>query len=479
MADLHRAVKAFEANDLAACRRELAAVWKQTRHPRLGPLVAALDGKTSALVAELGGLSSRVAAERVAALAPWDAPAIEEALFRVLEAPPWRALSAAPFFSQAVKALSHSEGARLLALGERYSDVIPTSAGHRYGKLMVRAGKAARKKQWPELASEPLDALEKALVGKAVPKSRTLEQLYAAVYAAPTDDGPRRVLADALLEAGDPRGELIALQLSGGDPERVEALLKKHGEKWLGPLAKGVNPEFVRWRAGFPEAVGLFRSLALLPKAVGHAEWATVRHAHLAVDRWTQAKARAQLVELLTSPHCRALESVRWLRPDVMVEVAARKPRWRHVGVSLNAYGIDGLLEGLELPDCLADFPALHTLDVELGDSEANLKWVFDPKVAARVSRLRFVSPGDAAQRLWKWAAAAGFAELELAVGYEPREPEVHSAGERLVFRRGKSGELDQLTVTERPVNEYFESAARSLAAFRAAWQAGRRSATN
>jgi hypothetical protein len=48
------------------------------------------------------------------------------------------------------------------------------------------------------------------------------------------------VLADALLEHGDPRGELIALQLAGTDGDRqldrIDQLLRAHGKAWLGSL---------------------------------------------------------------------------------------------------------------------------------------------------------------------------------------------------------------------------------------------------
>jgi len=77
----------------------------------------------------------------------------------------------------------------------------------------------------------------------ARPRRRDLDALYAAVYAAPDDDAPRAVLADALQDAGDPRGELIALQLRehAGDAtdemrERARALVQKHGKTWLGEL---------------------------------------------------------------------------------------------------------------------------------------------------------------------------------------------------------------------------------------------------
>src|ERR1043165_4092328 len=63
----------------------------------------------------------------------------------------------------------------------------------------------------------------------------------------PDDDTPRLVLADWLQDRGDPRGELIALdiercRLREGDPRHAELwqrerrLLCEHSFDWLGPL---------------------------------------------------------------------------------------------------------------------------------------------------------------------------------------------------------------------------------------------------
>ena len=95
-----------------------------------------------------------------------------------------------------------------------------------------------------ELADFDLELLPAATAKPvARPRRRDLEALHAAVYAAPDDDAPRAVLADALQDAGDPRGELIALQLRehAGDAtsemrERARALVRKHGKTWLGEL---------------------------------------------------------------------------------------------------------------------------------------------------------------------------------------------------------------------------------------------------
>ena len=73
-------------------------------------------------------------------------------------------------------------------------------------------------------------------------------ELLAAIHAAPDDDEARRVYADALIERGDPRGELIVLQLrrAAGDASEREnelerALLKRYASGWLGPIAHLVD----------------------------------------------------------------------------------------------------------------------------------------------------------------------------------------------------------------------------------------------
>lgn len=83
------------------------------------------------------------------------------------------------------------------------------------------------------------------------------EGLLADVLARPDDDEARLVLADALMERGDPRGELIALQCAKVETDdgrdRAEALLAEHVDRWtegLGP--RSLTYEF---RRGFVDKV--------------------------------------------------------------------------------------------------------------------------------------------------------------------------------------------------------------------------------
>lgn len=75
------------------------------------------------------------------------------------------------------------------------------------------------------------------------------EALLAAILADPSDDAPREVLADKLLDLGDPRGEFILVQLAlsravPGSEARARlaaasaALEKRYGAAWRRPVAQ-------------------------------------------------------------------------------------------------------------------------------------------------------------------------------------------------------------------------------------------------
>jgi uncharacterized protein (TIGR02996 family) len=75
------------------------------------------------------------------------------------------------------------------------------------------------------------------------------------VAAAPEDLAPRLVLADWLLERGDPWGELIALQNRPADAAGAARLAALHADtSWLGAL----HDTFIRWRfeRGLPVGFG-------------------------------------------------------------------------------------------------------------------------------------------------------------------------------------------------------------------------------
>jgi hypothetical protein len=71
-----------------------------------------------------------------------------------------------------------------------------------------------------------------------------IAELFQQVYANPDDDHVRQVLSDALVLIGDPRGELIQLQLqpSADLERRAMQLIQRHGLTWLGGLRGAVVP---------------------------------------------------------------------------------------------------------------------------------------------------------------------------------------------------------------------------------------------
>lgn len=116
------------------------------------------------------------------------------------------------------------------------------------------------------------------------------QALYAAVYADPEADAPRRVLADYLQAQGDPRGEFIALQLlEAPSPEqraREQELLQLHGKRWsaqLSPLLE--STEFAR---GFPSWArvrsGRLTDLHAACRAQTQGRWRTLEQLELVAE---------------------------------------------------------------------------------------------------------------------------------------------------------------------------------------------------
>lgn len=145
-----------------------------------------------------------------------------------------------------------------------------------------------------EVAAE-LEDLELALrkakprpVGAPVataPGADTPESLIAAVFADPFNDELRLIAADKLSEAGDPRGEFIALQFQRANgtqsregAEREIALRNKHGAKWLGHLGGAVVKSAAGFEKGFVAVVHTTANRVYKAReAMVLDEWATVQ----------------------------------------------------------------------------------------------------------------------------------------------------------------------------------------------------------
>lgn len=130
------------------------------------------------------------------------------------------------------------------------------------------------------------------------------------------------MLADLLLQRGDPRGELIALQLGRGNGEptkRELRLLRKHGRAWLGRLAPvlswGRRHSRTVFRRGFLAVADIMKSVdKKLEPLAGELEWATVEKL---TGRWN--------TDLLLTAPLRGLRSIDHRLDEALIAALSRR----------------------------------------------------------------------------------------------------------------------------------------------------------
>lgn len=129
---------------------------------------------------------------------------------------------------------------------------------------------------------------------------------------APADPTARLVFADALLERGDARGELIHLQslpeLRTEQRRRAHSLIHHYGRAWLGRLSAALKPQGLRFERGVVVAgrVSGYRALRAL---LGAPEWRTLESLDLR-ELHRRRPAGTLLVDFLASAPLRNLRRV-------------------------------------------------------------------------------------------------------------------------------------------------------------------------
>jgi uncharacterized protein (TIGR02996 family) len=131
----------------------------------------------------------------------------------------------------------------------------------------------------------------------------TAQRLREAVWDDPDADAPRMVFADYFLDAGDPLGELVALQLerarTGDPPTEREIELADQGRRAAGPL-QGFLLNYTLERGFLATATPL---ASLSPEIVGHRAWATVRRLSLLGEAHLPVLANQHLaIDTLCAP---------------------------------------------------------------------------------------------------------------------------------------------------------------------------------
>ena len=185
--------------------------------------------------------------------------------------------------------------------------------------------------------------------------SKARDALLSAIFKNPEDDEKRLVLADALLELGDPRGEFIVEQgkrLASGkqNPSTKErALQKRHRDEWLGPIAPLLKQE--TFRLGFVSVAAL-RSPGFESRLLRAREWRTVERLDLGNHRNVGATSEKVGAAVLSRADLVSLREVSTVFVE-LIEQAAQANKTTH-WTSLSSVNI---------LNPRSDFAALSTLD--------------------------------------------------------------------------------------------------------------------
>ena len=388
------ALAAAIAGDWSAVDAHLLAAWRRVRSPAIAHVILAVDAHLP--------LAEPVDAPKVADReAAWLALAADptEAATRRLVATPWPAKprdagtrvdallarAPSPRIAHALIQLSdrrlyatgpgltimHGALRTLLAQGEPLvTDYLATldEVKRRELRLVIELPRPAIPSIDHELALARITALA------ATPSTKPeLDELIAAIYTSPDDDGPRTVLADLLVEQGDPRGELITLQLARARGPvtakaraRERALLREAGDSWTRALA--ADTAFaIELERGFPARASIHAGSLTSPA------WATVEELVLSTS-----------VTAVVSDQLRALRSIRGLRCE---HVAATR---------------------------LLDPARLHHLDVLRVEGLATLATPLAP-IRLGIAGVAFTELPGIARQLASWPIARRMTELVLA----------------------------------------------------------------
>ncbi len=309
------------------------------------------------LLATVGSGKSSQAVERLTLLATLNDPRVVSGTLALLESPPYRAQTALPFFRTCASVLAAANDPRvrpaLEALAVRYKSILETSVGDLVANLLRRTANeldlvkpgplsAALEKKAAEL--EAAFETERTQTTRAASSRRSATQnddaLLEAVYAAPDDDTPRLVFADALTERGDERGELIALQLarargpvSDAAFARERAVLqdKKRVMALCHPLSQGGACTLAR---GFP--VSMFTDTRTVKHVVSLPALRTLRTLSM-----PSALSGKLARELLTSEHTRGLHTVDSLTRAMFDALGEQTFDWRELHLDFVPMGDD------------------------------------------------------------------------------------------------------------------------------------------
>lgn len=339
VAEVHRGETTAEVRfvaELCAVERGAKASWPEGEASELCGWVMALGSQDAADLQRVEQRFGGVLVDEVAAVVPSargalhgrEHPVLARRLIELLEAGAYRSYQGHAFSVVAAGCLATC------------SD--PRTAG-RLAPLNLQDEALARQRDRPSLTgallAERLAAAPRAPVDLAPLKAAagalrrtSTAELYAAVYANPDDIDARLVLADALTEAGDPRGAFIQLQCAAAAPSadpslarRATTLLNANRRAWVPEQA---NPASAAFERGFAYRAALRDSGSV--QLLAHPSWGTVRELC-----WPGSGDVESYQGVLDQPSLRALTAwhrleILWPLRDVVaphvVELSVRSP---------------------------------------------------------------------------------------------------------------------------------------------------------
>jgi len=240
-----------------------------------------------ALLATLADVPVAEASRRIALVAPWPAdPRVDSGLLELLDRLPFQANTTRPFWRSVFDRLRTTRDPTVRSALEHQLERIPGNTPPTTAQWFSGQLRRLIEDLQPLVRAPAPTGLDDLLRELSAPRHapRDLAELLAAIHAQPDDDAARLVYADALLEHGDPRGELIIIQckLANGLAEpvlrlREQALLREHGERWLGALSPIVVAPYAFERGFLAMCTLDGRKLEHIRRLAGDPVWATIR----------------------------------------------------------------------------------------------------------------------------------------------------------------------------------------------------------
>lgn len=407
-------VPEVERQKATALLRALLVAHRANPAPELADAIAHVSKVVDRYVAPLGAVGARKAYEAWLARAAHGDPADLELLLRDLFDGPGafiraklvalEAFDTDPRIATAVvahvvgstyyvgtpvgtalfKALERHGDARIVAAIRASSFLSPdddTDLGWRTKKLEALAKAVAKRKVTP-LGEAARTQLAQAM---ALGGATTAGEVS---FASAKDEPARAVATDQLLEEGGPRGEFVVLQrakklrpLTAAEAKREATLLAAHAKRWMGKVAKVLEPK----NAVFEDGVLVGGELEYGADQVLDApEWSTVR--------WIAASGGVEEVLALV----RRWPTIEHVRVVGALDFAALAHADPPLGLRSVAYSGPDRAPSPAEREALLGAPGLPALE-ELGitgywHEPAAIAWILEGPLAHRLRRLTYDS---------------------------------------------------------------------------------------